>query len=90
MDLIAHAVTACAISSHDAWQTAIAAKVWDDTAQSPVTQGAADVMPAGVRPCRTDKEREAYVAGAVAKAARDHESIKPALASVLKRKLSQA
>lgn len=85
--------TACAISSQDAWQNATAAKVLHDSVQiaavSHREHGWANVLPAGVRPCRTEAERQALVAGVAAQVASNHASVKPALAAALKQRSGQ-
>ena len=87
------ASTTSAITAHDAWQNATAAKIMYDNVQTAADShrkhSFPNVLPAGIRPCRTDQERQAYVAGAAAKVARDHESIAPALAAAIKQRSRQ-
>lgn len=82
------AVTTSAISFNDAWQNTNAAEMMYQSAQTAAKShrqySSADVLPAGFKPCRTNAETKAYVAGVTAKVVSDHQVVEPKIAAVFK------
>ena len=82
------------ISYHNQWQHANATKIVYEMQLQQAKQNRADdpsqILPAGLRPCRTDAEREEYVSSFSKPIVERHQQIRPALLEMMKQLTWQA